>query len=190
MVRTKDTALKFLRSLVDTSNKLTNLLTEIEKKLSEIEELQRDNFIGLALTKDQLALLNSKNAYTVLKNEIESMKPVHVENIDDTIKTCVESIFLEKKEERKRTVEDKKVIVNQVKKMEPKVEEKKEVGEVYEQIDVLEDTLPKSRVPYAWKSGSTYEGGSRERKKDHVKKKVPSKEYRGWDESKKMNKKQ
>lgn len=185
MVRTKESALKFLRSLVDISNKLATLIDEINTRLTEIEELQRDDFIGLALSKDQRDLLNSKNAYAMLKKEIEAMNPNHIENGDDILKTCVESIFLEKKEERKRSVDEKVVAAKEKKKREPRIEEKTVHVDSTEQLNVMEDVYPRARVPYAWKSGSVYEGGSRERKKDHEKKRHPTKEYSGWGESKK-----
>jgi len=119
MVRSKESALKFLHHLVDISNNLKRLLDDINVKLGDIEELQRDDDIGLSLSKEQRVVLNSKQAYVSIKERIEFMKPETISNVKEMLDNCVESIFLEKKSDEKQVILEKKEKDRTMQKVQP-----------------------------------------------------------------------
>ncbi|KAM0677407.1 hypothetical protein BDAP_002091 [Binucleata daphniae] len=190
-ITSKDKATAILKNLIRTSQGILNTKKMYEEKLEEVYQLEKDSYIGLKLTDEQDETLKSKKGYELIikfmNDTIKNNKLFEITNEDEFVKLCVECIFLEKKDvkpepkqevaEIKKVVEEKKVVV-------PKKEVELEV-EVKEKefVEEKEDYgLSKVRIPYAWKSAQFFEGGERERKREHGKKTahVPAKEYRGF----------
>lgn len=196
MFKSKDQAFQFLKSVISTTNSLVKAQAEFQEKLNEIKQLEKDHFIGLQLTKNQLELLESKKGYelmVVFLNDLISKNTLkEVENVDEAIKLSVECIFLEKKEapapkEEVKPVEKEHVVQKEVKVVKKEVPSMVHDDKDDEILDTI-STYQHVRIPYAWKNGVVSEGGQRQRKREVGKmKKEPAKEYRGWNVNKNID---
>lgn len=163
------------------NNNLLLLKKETDAKLNDIHDLEKDFEIGLKLSASQETLMSNKGYYQKLNKILERLTEdiEKVEDVNETIKQCVENVFLEKKN---KPVEEVKEVVEKVKVEEVKVKvEEVKVGK-HEEPERLYDGVDDEgvRVPFAWKSGLVY-STVRERQKDSEKHKhVPTKEYRSW----------
>lgn len=177
-ISSKEKALLFLKKLISQNNNLLELKKEASHKLSDIHDLEKDFEIGLKLTPSQETLLSNKQFYQKLGKILTKLTEDTdmVDDIDETIKVCVENVFLERKSKPVEIVE--KEVVEVVKVEEKKIEEVKpgkhhEPERLYDGIDHKD-----MRVPFAWKNGLVF-NTVRERQRDSEKNKhIPTKEYR------------
>lgn len=180
-ISSKENAHAFLRKLINTNNNLLTLRRDTNNKLKDIQDLEKDSDIGLILSPKQKTLISNKTYYEKLLIILDKLTEDTsvVEDIDETIKLCVENVFLERKSKKVEKVDEKekeKVVNEKVKKSkkeEVKAEKQKELVLAHEVVEEEGE-----RVPFAWKSGLVY-STVRERQRDNEKNKtIPAKEYR------------